>query len=111
MSIRMDNTAKDLLPVGNSIVLLFETIPVEVELQEEDEKSGNMKTVTQTQIHHRAKIHAIGDEYEGTLKKGDWVLFDGTDMISIDLESPNDKNVLRKFGICRPISILAVYKV
>jgi len=104
----MDGKAKLIKPLGDKIVLEFVKKPKEQIYQDVDE-NGKQTEKTQTIIVTRAIVETLGPDYKGGLKKGDWVLFEGANVLQVDLENKKEGEV-STYGICGEDSIWGVYQ-
>jgi len=104
----MDGKAQLIKPIGDKIVLEFVKRPKEQIYQDVDE-DGKQTEKTQTIIVTRAVIDDFGPDYKGGLKKGDWVLFEGTNILQVDLENRKEGEI-STYGICDESSIWGVYQ-
>jgi len=115
--IRMDDSAREIVPIGNRVLLQFKEIaqpqpepePKEVVEGEEPYQAPFVPPVL------RAYIEAVGKDVDMKLygfKIGDWVMFDGNSVTAIDLpdvDTPEDYSKIRRFGMTCPENIWGVY--
>ncbi len=104
----MDGRAKGIKPLLDQIVLEFIGVP-ETRVIPAAEEGG--EDTEQTFIKTRAIIKAIGSGItEPGFVIGDWVVFDGSKVVAIDLEDPTEEGKILKYGICPLSAIFGVYE-
>lgn len=105
----MDARAKTIKPLLDQVVLEFIGIPetiMQPGLEEGD------APVEQTFIKTRAIIRELGPDLteKNGVKVGDWVLFDGANVMAVDIEDYQNEGVVLKFGICGVKDVLGIYE-
>lgn len=123
MSIVMDDTAKDMKPIGDRVLLKFEEVVEKAE--DKKTKSGIIMPGQVEQkagqaiggsmgVKYRAYVHAVGEKVnldECAFKVGDWVIFNNMDVMGIDLPDQEDPTKVRRYGLTKPESIWGLYEV
>lgn len=118
MAIVMDDSAKDVKAIGNTVILKL------VEVQKKDLKSktglilpGKEASAGQAiggsfGVVYRAYIYSVGEKVDLSqynFKVGDWVVFNNMDVMGVDLPDPEDPTKTIKYGFTKPESIWGVY--
>jgi hypothetical protein len=107
----MDGRAKTIKPLLDQVVLEFVGVP-QVKVTPAVEEGG--EPVEQTFIVTRAIVREMGpylleDDEDPGFKIGDWVVFDGANVMAIDIEDPKEEGKILRYGICGRNQVLGIY--
>lgn len=117
--IRMDDTAKNIIPTGDRVLLRFEEIPqpqpeIPQEVLDAAAKGDQEANIPYVPPVFRAYIDSVGPHVsmdEMGWKLGDWVVFNGADVMAIDLPVKGGEiGEVRRLGMTSPNSIWGVYE-
>lgn len=123
---RMDDTAKNINPIGDRVLLKFEELyedrmmPVEVVADADEDvkvdKEPEMEMRNVPTGVFRAYVHSLGKGIDPSgidFKVGDWVIFNGNAVTAIDLpdlDNPEDFTKVRRFGMTTVEQIWGLYE-
>lgn len=120
MAMEMDDSAVDIKPINDRVLIKFTPVDEKEELTQRDSglfipgkknKAGQAYGGAMGK-KHRAYIYAVGKDVnleEQEFDIGDWVLFNSMDVMAIDMPDPNDPTETITFGMTKPESIWGLY--